>query len=86
MGSPSHTGIRDRFGRNSTSVSARTTRRLIGNIDRWLGDITGRPNDHDLLTVSKQVTALLRRLQHKLGIEENLQADFLKQGGDKWSI
>jgi hypothetical protein len=37
-----------------------------------LGDITGRPNVNDLRVVSWQVSGLLRRLQHKLGIEELL--------------
>ena len=44
------------------------------NINGRLGDITGRPDEHDLMIVSRQVTALLRRLQHKLGIEGNLRA------------
>ena len=38
-----------------------------------LGDITGRPNDNDLRVVAGQVSGLLRRLQHKLGIEELLR-------------
>ena len=37
-----------------------------------LGDVTGRPNDSDLRVVVGQVSGLLRRLQHKLGIEELL--------------
>jgi hypothetical protein len=35
-----------------------------------LGDVTGRPNDHDLRIVAGQTTGLLRRLKVKLGIEE----------------
>ena len=37
-----------------------------------LGDVTGRPNVSDLQVVAGQVSGLLRRLQHKLGIEELL--------------
>ena len=37
-----------------------------------LGDVTGRPKDSDLRVVAGQVSGLLRRLQHKLGIEEML--------------
>ncbi|MBL7175396.1 MAG: hypothetical protein ISS66_06180 [Desulfobacteraceae bacterium] len=38
-----------------------------------LGDITGRPNVGDLRIVAGQVSGLLRRLQYKLGIEEQLR-------------
>jgi hypothetical protein len=37
-----------------------------------LGDITGRPNEADLANIAGQVSGLLRRLQHKLGIVELL--------------
>jgi hypothetical protein len=37
-----------------------------------LGEVTGRPNDGDLRIVAGQVSGLLRRLQRKLGIEEQL--------------
>ena len=37
------------------------------------GDIIGRPNDRDLEVVAGQVSGLLRRLQHKLGIEALLR-------------
>jgi flavodoxin len=37
-----------------------------------LGNVLGRPNDRDLQVVAGQVSGLLRRLQHKLGIEELL--------------
>jgi flavodoxin len=33
-----------------------------------LGNVTGRPNANDLQVVAEQVSGLLRRLQHKLGI------------------
>jgi hypothetical protein len=39
-----------------------------------LGDNTGRPNDSDLRIIAGQVSGLLRRLQHKLGIEERLRS------------
>jgi len=42
---------------------------------RW-GDITGRPNDYDLQGLAWRVSGLLRRLQHKLGIEELMKADY----------
>ena len=38
-----------------------------------LGDVTGRPNASDLQVVAGQVSGLLRRLQYKLGIEEQLR-------------
>ena len=38
-----------------------------------LGDITGRPFPSDLQVVAGRVSGLLRRLQHKLGIEAQLQ-------------
>ena len=37
-----------------------------------LGNVLGRPNDSDLNIVSGLVSGLLRRLQHKLGIEAQL--------------
>ena len=40
---------------------------------RW-GDITGRPNANDLRGIEWQVSGLLRRLQHKLGIQELVRA------------
>ena len=38
-----------------------------------LGNVTGRPDQSDLRVVAGQVSGLLRRLQHKLGIAELLQ-------------
>jgi flavodoxin len=38
-----------------------------------LGNVLGRPSDSDLRIVAGQVSGLLRRLQHKLGIEGLLQ-------------
>ena len=38
-----------------------------------IGDVLGRPNENDLNAVAGQVSGVLRRLQHKLGIEEQLQ-------------
>ena len=38
-----------------------------------IGNVMGRPNENDLNAVAGQVSGVLRRLQHKLGIEEKLQ-------------
>jgi flavodoxin I len=37
-----------------------------------LGNVMGRPNQHDLDMVAGQTSGLLRRLQHKLGIAEHM--------------
>ena len=42
------------------------------NLAGRLGDVSGRPNESDLQVVAGQVSGPLRRLQHKLGIEELL--------------
>ena len=39
------------------------------NTEGRFGDLTGRPNDSDLSVVAGRVSGVLRRLQHKLGIE-----------------
>jgi hypothetical protein len=39
------------------------------NMEGRFGDLTGRPNDSDLSVVAGQVSGVLRRLQHKLGID-----------------
>lgn len=38
-----------------------------------IGDVMGRPNESDLKVIAGQVSGVLRRLQHKLGIEMQLQ-------------
>lgn len=40
-----------------------------------LGNVTGRPDGSDLRIVEGRVGGLLRRLQHKLGIEAEMQSD-----------
>ena len=48
------------------------SRNPLYNSNGRFGNIAGRPSDSDLCIVAGQVSGLLRRLQHKLGIEERV--------------